>query len=57
MTAWNWDRRIFTGSAERFLGFWRKHAEQRQIVPLAQHSEHAIRDLVVGKLEDAAEAA
>jgi hypothetical protein len=56
VTAWNWDRRIFAGSAQAFLGFCRKCAEKRQVVPLAQHSEHAIRDLVAGRLTDAAEA-
>jgi len=54
VTVWNWDRRIFAGSAGQLLTFCRKRAAKRGIVPLAQHSEHALLDLVAAKLDPSA---
>lgn len=48
--AWNWDRRIFAGSARSFLRFCRKKAEARQLAPLPQHSEQAIKEQVLNKM-------
>lgn len=48
--AWNWGRRIFDGSAQQFLTFCRKRAAARQLSPLPQHSEDAIKEKVFTSL-------
>lgn len=48
--AYKWDRRIFTGSARQFLTYCRKQAGKDKMVPLPQHSEHAIKDRVMTAL-------
>lgn len=47
---WNWDRRIFNGSARRFLGYCRTRSEKHRLTSLPHHSEHALKDAVLGKL-------
>jgi hypothetical protein len=53
VTVWDWDRRIFHGSARRFLSFCRKRAQKRSLTRLA-HSEHSLRGVVAQNLASGA---
>ena len=48
--AFNWDRRVFSGTARRFLTYCRKKAHEEGKVPFPQHSEQAIKDRVMTAL-------
>jgi hypothetical protein len=48
--AYNWDRRIFKGSARQFRGYCRRQFEMHPLTPLPQHSEHALKDSVLAQI-------
>lgn len=48
--AWNWDRRIFNGSARQFLTFCRKQRDKHAVKPLPHHSDH--KDSVLASIVD-----
>ncbi len=52
VVAWNWDRRIFNGSARQFLTYCRKQCDKNPMTPLPHHSEHAIKDAILAKIVD-----
>ncbi len=53
VTVWNWDQRVFRGTARRFLSYCRRRMDKRSTVALPHHSEQALLGQVLALVQQA----